>query len=227
MLRSYAYLLVVSVLAWSALGRADNSAWQPLGPYGGDVRSLTAQPHNPSRLFLGTSNGQVYSSADGGRSWLWWGEVGQRSDYVVDHLIVDSGNPAVMFAAGWSTEPNGGGGVYKSLDGGRTWAFLSRVNDWGAPGDIVEMADGRIVCVYGYRLAPYGIRARVSADGGRTWGSEIVLRDDGGSWDLGYPRVIEINPGRLLTVYYFNCRDDPIQLNGGIRHIACSVFSPD
>jgi hypothetical protein len=117
--------------------------------------------------------------------------------------------------------------MFESLDGGRTWAFLSRVNDWGAPGDIIEMADGRIACVYGYRLAPYGIRARLSEDGGRTWGSELVLRDDGGSWDLGYPRVVETEPGRLLAVYYFNRGDDPVQLNGGVRHIAWTSFAPD
>ncbi|CAH1694019.1 BNR repeat protein [Hyphomicrobiales bacterium] len=117
--------------------------------------------------------------------------------------------------------------IFESEDGGRTWHFLSRVNDWGAPGDIVEMADGRIVCVYGYRLAPYGIRARVSEDGGRTWGSELILRDDGGSWDLGYPRVIEVTPGQLLTTYYMNTCDDPVQLNGGVRHIARTLFRPD
>ena len=117
--------------------------------------------------------------------------------------------------------------IFESEDGGRTWRFLSRVNDWGAPGDIVEMADGRIVCVYGFRLPPYGIRARVSEDGGRTWGSELILRDDGGSWDLGYPRVIEVEPNRLLSVYYMNTREDPVQLNGGVRHIARTIFTPE
>jgi hypothetical protein len=89
------------------------------------------------------------------------------------------------------------------------------------------MADGRVACVYGYRLPPFGIRARLSDDSGATWGSELILRGDGGSWDLGYPRVTEIEPGRLLTVYYMNRKDDPIQLNGGVRHIAQTVFSPD
>lgn len=116
--------------------------------------------------------------------------------------------------------------IYESEDGARTWRFLSRVNDWGAPGDIVEMQDGRIACVYGYRLAPSGIRARLSEDGARTWGRELILRDDGGSWDLGYPRVIEVTPGRLLCVYYMNRRDDPIQMNGGVRHIARTIFAP-
>ncbi len=62
--------------------------------------------------------------------------------------------------------------IYESEDGARTWRFLSRVNDWGAPGDIVEMRDGRIACVYGYRINRFGIRARISADGGRSWGSK-------------------------------------------------------
>jgi len=114
--------------------------------------------------------------------------------------------------------------IFESGDGARTWQFLSRVNDWGAPGDLVEMHDGRIVCVYGYRLAPPGVRARVSEDGGRHWGRELILRDDGGSWDLGYPRVIETAPGRLLTIYYMNGADDPIQMNGGVRHIARTIF---
>lgn len=116
--------------------------------------------------------------------------------------------------------------IFESGDGGRTWSFLSRVNDWGAPGDLVRMADGRIACVYGYRMPPFGIRARISEDEGRTWGRELILRDDGGSWDLGYPRVVEQSPGRLLTVYYMNRKDDPIQQNGGVRHIAWTSFSP-
>lgn len=116
--------------------------------------------------------------------------------------------------------------MFESEDGGRTWHFISRVNDWGAPGDIVEMSDGRIVCVYGYRLPAFGIRYRVSEDGGHSWGPEVILRDDGGSWDLGYPRVIEIAQGTCLTVYYMNRKDDPIQMNGGVRHIAQTLFRP-
>lgn len=117
--------------------------------------------------------------------------------------------------------------MFESDDGGYTWRFLSRVNDWGAPGDLVRMDDGRIACVYGYRLPPYGVRARISEDDGRTWGREWIIRDDGGSWDLGYPRVTEVEPGRLMAIYYMNCKDDPIQLNGGVRHIAQTTFAVD
>ena len=80
------------------------------------------------------------------------------------------------------------------------------------------------MCVYGYRRPPYGLRARISPDRCVTWGEEIVLRDDGGSWDLGYPRTHLRADGSLVTVYYFNLKADPIQREGGVRHIAATLW---
>ncbi len=117
--------------------------------------------------------------------------------------------------------------VYASDDGGRTWAFLSRVNDFGSPGSLVRLPDGRLVMVYGYRLMPAGIRATVSEDEGRTWGPELIVRDDGGSWDLGYPNAWVTDDGKIGVIYYFNSKDDKVQVNGGVRHICRSIFSVD
>jgi hypothetical protein len=97
------------------------------------------------------------------------------------------------------------------------------------------MRDGRLVLIYTYRLPKPGIRAVVSEDEGRTWGREIIVRDDGGSWDLGYPRAWEAAPGRIGTIYYFNDSNDPVQVQahsslwgaGGVRYIARSFFSID
>ena len=74
--------------------------------------------------------------------------------------------------------------LYASEDGGLTWKFVSRVNRWGAPASLLVLRNVRLLCVYGHRVPPYGIRAWISDDGGETWGPEIVIRDDGGSWDL-------------------------------------------
>ena len=114
--------------------------------------------------------------------------------------------------------------IYASSDGGRSFHYRSRVNDWGAPANLTPLPDGRLLCVYGYRQPPYGIRARVSHDTGHTWSGELIVRDDGGSGDLGYPRTILRPDGSLVTVYYFNCKDDPCQHNGGVRHIAATLW---
>jgi hypothetical protein len=82
------------------------------------------------------------------------------------------------------------------------------------------LKDGRLALTYGYRSAPYGIRARLSADAGRSWGGEIMLRQDGGAWDLGYTRTVQRPDGMLVTVYYFN--DKPDQE----RYIAATIWNP-
>jgi hypothetical protein len=117
--------------------------------------------------------------------------------------------------------------LFNSDDGGDTWHFLSRINNFGAPASLVVMPDGRVVAIYGYRLMPAGIRAAVSEDGGRTWGPEIIVRDDGGSWDLGYPNVWHVEGNKVGCLYYFNSKDDPVQANGGVRHIQRSIFAID
>jgi hypothetical protein len=123
--------------------------------------------------------------------------------------------------------------LHASDDGGRTWDFLSRATEFGAPSAPLRLRDGRLVMVYGQRLAPSGVRAVVSEDEGRTWSGEIIVRDDGGSWDVGYPRAWEYSPGRVGVVYYYNTKDDPVQVKatgkepwgeGGVRFIARSFF---
>jgi hypothetical protein len=56
---------------------------------------------------------------------------------------------------------------------------------------------------YGHRAAPFEIRGRLSADGGKTWNKEIVLRGGAGAWDIGYTRTVQRADGKLVTVYYW------------------------
>ncbi len=91
-----------------------------MGPTGGDARSLAANPTDFFHLYLGTSNSQVYSSTDGGKTWFWLSQVAPRSDLVVTRLVVHPGNPRMVLAAAWS-QTDGGGGVFRSTDSGRSW----------------------------------------------------------------------------------------------------------
>lgn len=92
----------------------------------------------------------------------------------------------------------------RSLDGGRSWSAPEPTPLEGLPGHLLMLGDGRLLCTYGWRKDPFGIRACLSEDGGRTWqvSGEIVVRDDLPNWDLGYPTAIEYAPGRLFVCYY-------------------------
>jgi hypothetical protein len=97
--------------------------------------------------------------------------------------------------------------LYASDDECRTWRYVNRpVPNLGGgnPPSMIRMADGRIALTYGYRRPPFGVRARVSDDEGYSWGPEIILRDQGGDNDLGYPRTVQRADGKLVTMYYFN-----------------------
>ena len=107
--------------------------------------------------------------------------------------------------------------VWRSDDNGAHWNPLGDATpDIGSnPPALVQLKDGRLCLSYGYRRKPFGVRARVSGDEGRTWGPEIVLRDDGLTGDLGYPRSIVRPDGKVLTVYYFNGpRDEDRTIQG-------------
>lgn len=112
-----------------------------------------------------------------------------------------------------------------STDRGRHWNYLNRpVPDAGGssgnPPDLIELRDGRLALVYGYRSAPRGIRARLSGDRGRTWGAEFVLRDDAVTHDLGYSRSFQRSDGRVVSVYYYN---DGLHTE---RFIAATIWDP-
>ena len=113
------------------------------------------------------------------------------------------------------------GAVARSSDGGRSFEPWEDAGFRGHPHHPLRLPDGRVLLTYGYRHAPYGIRARVLEPECHDAASapEIILRDDGGNADVGYPWAAPLPDGRVLAVYYFN-RDD------GPRYIAGTILSP-
>jgi len=92
-----------------------------------------------------------------------------------------------------------------STDGGKTWSPMAKTPLLGLPPHLLALPDGRLVCVYGRRLADpgFGEFACVSADGGRTWDVEHEIRLVGShNGDLGYPASTLLADGWILTVYY-------------------------
>ncbi|HEY9173991.1 MAG TPA: sialidase family protein [Verrucomicrobiae bacterium] len=109
--------------------------------------------------------------------------------------------------------------VARSVDGGSTFQPWQDTGWRGHPHHALRLPDHRIFLVYGYRHAPFGIRARVlDAEGADVQSAEeSVLRTDGGNADLGYPWATLLPENRVLVVYYFNLAD-------GTRHIAGTVL---
>jgi hypothetical protein len=111
--------------------------------------------------------------------------------------------------------------LYRSDDNGQTWKYVSRpAPQTENPPSLVHLQDGQLALTYGRRIAPFGIRARVSSDEGKTWSNEIILRNDGGCWDLGYTRSVQRGDGKIVTVYYFNDAPDHE------RQIAATIWEP-
>lgn len=116
--------------------------------------------------------------------------------------------------------------VYESFDNGNTWQFLSKVAETdngtrnGNPPSLVLLKDGRLCVTYGSRKVPYGIRAKISSDNGKTWGKEIIIRDDALTKDVGYPRSVVRTDGKVVTIYYYTTKEKVEQ------HIAATIWNP-
>ncbi|HNR34566.1 MAG TPA: sialidase family protein [Candidatus Hydrogenedentes bacterium] len=114
--------------------------------------------------------------------------------------------------------------AHVSRDNGQTWKEQGRPVEStgeGNPASLTLLDDGRLCLVYGYRAKPFSMRARISDDGGASWGKDIVLRDDGAGRDIGYPRSVQRPDGKMVSVYYFH--DDA---TGPERYIAATIWDP-
>src|SRR5579864_7879048 len=102
--------------------------WRQVGPPGGTVISLEADPHDIKKLYLGTSDGHVFTSNDEGAHWQLLSRIGNAQDDVVTHILVDSRNSNRLYASTW-TLYSGGGGVFQSDDAGRTWKTIGLAHE--------------------------------------------------------------------------------------------------
>jgi hypothetical protein len=154
----------------------------------------------------GTTSISLMISADGGTTWAYSCPIAEDEKVTFNETSLYETAKGDLVAFVRTANFNDHTVVARSTDGGRSFGKWEDAGFQGHPHHAVRMADGRVWLVYGYRHKPYGIRARVLDAECREPGNaeEIVLRDDGGSGDLGYPWAAVLPGGKVLTVYYFN-----------------------
>jgi hypothetical protein len=162
-------------------------------------------------------------TTDGGKTWAVVGWIGDEpAGYAIMPSTVRLGPAALLTAIRCREGEESRIDTYRSADDGKTWARdgTAAATGEGNPASLIGLRDGRVCLTYGYRAEPYGIRARLSGDGGLKWGPEIVLRTNGGGRDIGYPRSTQRADGKVITVYYFH--DTP----AGDRYVAATIWDP-
>lgn len=155
--------------------------------------------------------GSIYAfeSRDGGRTWeklsrIEFAEGCGSANYHEPHALelADGSILAAIRVQGIKDTPDFTVHLCRSYDGGRTWTSPEATGIFGSPPHLLQLPSGEIVMTYGRRTAPFGERAAISRDGGKTFGDERVISEESYSADLGYPSSVCLPDGSVLTVYY-------------------------
>lgn len=219
---------------WVRRSEDGGQTWQP------PIKTHACTPHGPIQLADGRllcigrpppimADGKmkwerklniIEVSEDDGRTWKTIAGIpmppGDGTGYLVEPHVVEASPGRLVAMFRHNTES---GACEKSVlwqaesgDGGYTWTTPYPTAIWGEPPHLTKLRDGRLLVTYGHRRAPYGERACLSYDGGKTWDyeHEIVLVDDNLCNDLGYPASVELDDGSIFTVYYQIDKPDEI-----------------
>jgi photosystem II stability/assembly factor-like uncharacterized protein len=210
--REYAHLRRTSLTPsgnWTAMGPValpTNNTGQPNGI--GRTTTIAFHPTDPNRLYVGTPNGGLWASTDGGATWA------TQTDFLptlgVSAILVDPVTPATMYIGTGDKDANdaSGLGVYKTTNGGTTWTASST-----GMGDLT---------VHGMRFDPDGSSTVIAAttdgiyrstNGGANW---IQTLASGTTYQVTY------RPGSTNTLYaankeqFFTSTDDGATWNAGV-----------
>lgn len=187
-----------------------------IGPAGmsGRVTSIDVVETNPDIIFIGTASGGLWKSENGGTSFVPLFDKEKAAS--VGAVAVNQKNPSEIWVGTGEGNPRnsltGGNGIYKSLDGGRTWTHMGLEGTRNIHRVIIHRDDPNIVYV-GAIGSPWGEQQDrgvfKTTDGGKTWRKVLYVDTKTGIGDLV---VDPTNPNKLIAAmwehrrwpWYFN-----------------------
>lgn len=160
----------------------------------GRLDDIEGAEKDPMIMYLGFATGGVWKSTDGGNHWLsLFDEMPVTS---IGDIAIAPSDPNVVYVG--TGEPNNrqsssiGGGVYKTTDGGKTWAHVGLDETQSIGRIAVHPTDPNIVYVaaVGHLFGPNPERGLYkSIDGGKTWKLAKFIDNDTGFIDVAMDPV--------------------------------------
>lgn len=168
-LPSVALVLVAAGLLLLNPAAASDLAWTRSGPEGGQVRSVSVHPDDPSVVFAGTVDG-VYRSTDGGLTWLRSNTgIGNRTARTI---IINPQRPEQMFAMVWYDAE-----LFRSDNGGETWHSLGFWENHNSAS--LQFSPTPFVLFLGVDGAVF-----TSTDSGTSWAEITNIPDEAGGFTV-------------------------------------------
>ncbi len=149
-------------------------SWTSIGPgnIGGRVRALVVHPTATATLFAGSVAGGLWKTTNGGTTWAPVDDF--MANLAISSIIYQPGNPSIMYAATGEGFYNGdgvrGNGIFKSINGGTSWAQLGTTNtsSFFYVNRLAASANGNTI------LAATRNGIRRSLDGGASWTAPLA-----------------------------------------------------
>jgi len=164
--------------------------WQPVGPYniGGRVTALAVQPDQVA-MYLGSANGGVWKSWDGGVSWACVTEHTQFTS--IGALAIDPNDWAKVYAgtgeANSSVDSYDGNGLWRTSDAGGSWKSLGLTTTGRIAAVVVDPGNSQhlLVAAMGRQFSTGPDRGVYrSLNGGQSWTKVLFVSDSTGACDL-------------------------------------------